>query len=479
MGKFIGRETELNILESLTKKKTASLVVIKGRRRIGKSRLIEEMANRFSFDAFYTFSGLPPTKETTAQSQRDVFTTQLGEYFHIPGIKSDDWLGLFSLLAEKVKKGRMLILFDEISWTGSKDPDFLGKLKTAWDLFFKKNDQLIFVLCGSVSVWIEENILSSTGFVGRITLVLTLKELPLKDCANFWGRFGHQVSAYDKFKLLAITGGVPLYLEHINPKISAEENITALCFRPSGLLFREFDNVFSDLFSKRSIFYKAILNSLANGSTTQDEVCQRIGIKRTGEIGEYLEDLIESGFVTRDYTWLLKTGKASKLSQYRIADNYSRFYLKYIDPSRHKIEHDQFISRTISALPKWNTIMGLQFETLVLNNRKAIWQILDIPPEDIVFDNPFFQNANKRHSSCQIDYLIQTRFNTIYVCEIKFSQKEIGQSVILEVQEKIKRLALPKHFSYRPVLIVVNGTTEDLEDSEFFSRIIDFGQFLQ
>lgn len=479
MGKFVGRENELHLLGDLIKKKTASLVVIKGRRRIGKSRLIEEMGRRFSFDAFYAFSGLPPTKDSTAQSQRDAFAFQLGEYLHIPGIKSEDWLGLFSLLAKKAEQGRILILFDEISWMGSKDPDFLGKLKTAWDLHFKKNDQLIIVLCGSVSTWIEKNILSSTGFVGRITLDLTLKELPLKDCADFWGTFSHQTSAYEKFKVLAITGGIPLYLEHINPKISAEENITALCFRSSGLLYREFENVFSDLFSKRSASYKAILDSLTNGSITQDEICRQIGIKRTGEIGEYLEDLIESGFVAREYTWHLKTGKASKLSHYRIIDNYARFYLKYVEPSRHKIEHDQLLARNISALPKWNGIMGLQFETLVLNNRKEIWRLLGIPPEDIVFDNPYFQNAVKSHPACQIDYLIQTRFNTVYVCEIKFSQKEVGHSVIQEVQEKIKRLALPKHFSYRPVLILVNGVTEDLEESEFFSKIIDFGQFLQ
>lgn len=479
MGKFIGRDNELNILGSLLNKKTASLAVIKGRRRIGKSRLIEEMANHFSFDAFYIFSGLPLTKETTAQSQRDAFAAQLGKYLQIPGIKSEDWLGLFALLAEKVKKGKILISFDEISWMGSKDPDFLGKLKTAWDLYFKKNDRLILVLCGSVSVWIEENILSSTGFVGRISLDITLKELPLKDCVYFWGPFSQQISAYEKFKVLAVTGGVPLYLEHINPKISADENITALCFRSPGLLFREFNNVFSDLFSKRSVVYEAILASLTNGSITQEEVCQKIGVKRTSEIGDYLDDLIESGFVAREYTWHLKTGKQSKLSQYRIIDNYSRFYLKYIEPSRHKIEQDQFISRNVSSLPKWDTIMGLQFETLVLNNRKAIWQMLDIPPEDIVFDNPFFQNATARHPSCQIDYLIQTRFNTVYVCEIKFMRKEVGHSIIREMQEKIKRLALPKNFSYRSVLILVNGVTEDLEESEFFSKIIDFGQLLQ
>jgi hypothetical protein len=275
-----------------------------------------------------------------------------------------------------------------------------------------------------------------------------------------------------------VTGGVPLYLEHIRPDISAEENITSLCFRQSGLLYREFDNIFSDLFSKRSALYKKIIESLAKGPSTQEEICERIGHSRSSNIKDYLEDLITSGFIIRDQTWQLKTGKPGRINRYRICDCYSRFYLKYIETNRHKIEHDQFLTQSVSTLTQWNAMMGLQFETLVLNNRKLIWGALNVSPEEIIFDNPFFQQPTKRFSGCQIDYLIQTKFNSVYVCEIKFSQKEINVSIIEEVQEKINKLALPKHFSYRPVLIHVNGITDELEDSGFFKNMINFGDWL-
>lgn len=362
---------------------------------------------------------------------------------------------------------------------GSKDPDFLGKLKEAWDVYFKKNDQLILVICGSISTWIEANILSHTGFIGRISLDLTLKELSLTDSAKFWEPYAKRVSAYEKFKVLAIMGGVPLYLEHMRPDLSAEENITALCFQQSGLLFREFGNIFSDLFSKRSDLYKKILEALIAGALTQEEICQKVEHVTPSNIGEYLKDLITAGFISQDRTWQLKTGRASKLSRYRISDCYSRFYLKYIEPQKHKIEHDQFLSESISTLTQWTSVMGLQFETLVLSNRRMIWQALKISPADIIFDNPFFQNPTKRHLGCQIDYLIQTKFNTIYVCEIKFSQREIGASLIQEMQTKIDRLSLPRNFSYRPVLIHVNGTTEEVADSGYFCKIIDFSAMLQ
>lgn len=440
------------------------------------------MATRYPFDAFYRFSGLPPTPKTTAQSQREVFagqlTSQFGTALELSGIHSHDWSTLLSKLAKQIKKGRVLLLFDEISWMGSKDSDFLGKLKDAWDVLLKKNDQLIFIICGSVSTWIEKNILSSTGYLGRVSLDLTLKELPLSDCTKFWQPYASQVSSYEKLKVLAVTGGIPFYLEHVHPDISTEENITSLCFRRSGLLFREFDNIFSDLFSKRSTLYKKIIESLAKGPLTQEEICKWIGHARSSNIGEYLDNLIASGFILRDRTWHLKTGRPAKLNRYRICDCYSRFYLKYIEANKHKIEQDQFLTTSVSRLTQWSTIMGLQFETLALNNRKMIWQTLQISPEEIVFDNPFFQKRSKRRLGCQIDYLIQTRFNTLYVCEIKFSKKEINRLVIEEVQEKINRLSIPKHFSYRPVLIHVNGVTEEVEESGYFTTIIDFGDWL-
>jgi AAA+ ATPase superfamily predicted ATPase len=184
MTPFIGRKRELQLLEELFERNIASLAVVKGRRRIGKTRLIEEFAKKHKFIAL---SGLAPTEKITAQHQRDEFAKQMSRSLQVPYIPQNDWSDLFWFLADQTKKGGVVILLDEISWMASKDPAFLGKLKTAWDKHFKKNPKLIMVLCGSVSSWIEKNILSSTGFVGRIDLVLSLEELSLTECNQFWG----------------------------------------------------------------------------------------------------------------------------------------------------------------------------------------------------------------------------------------------------------------------------------------------------
>ena len=185
---------------------------------------------------------------------------------------ANDWWELMWFLSKRIRKGRTLVLFDEISWMAYNDPELLGIVKTVWDTEFKKNPDLILILCGSVSSWIEKNILSSTGFVGRISLIIRLEELPLPICDLFWAKKRTMISAYEKFKVLSVTGGVPRYLEEIRSNLPAEENLRHLCFDPDGFLFTEFDRIFSDLFNGRSAIYKSIVMSLAEGARREPKL---------------------------------------------------------------------------------------------------------------------------------------------------------------------------------------------------------------
>jgi len=362
---------------------------------------------------------------------------------------------------------------------GSEDPTFLGKIKNFWDLHLKKNSQLIFIICGSASSWIEKNILSSTGFLGRISYTLTLEEISLHDCSLFWGGASKRIAAYEKLKILSVTGGIPKYLEEIDCTLSAEENIKNLCFKHGGFLVSEFNNIFSDLFLRDSALYRDIVKTLVSGSKEPSEICEALKIQQTGRFSEYLEELELAGFITRDYTWHIQTGHDSKLSKYRLSDNYLRFYLKYIDAYRTKIARNSFAIKSISSLPELQTIIGLQFENLVLNNRKEIHDALGLRPEDIVSENPYFQRKTSSQQGCQIDYMIQTKFNTLYLCEIKFSKNCVNTNVIEEVARKIDRLKIPRAYSVRPVLIHVNGVEASIEEADFFASIIDFGRLLE
>lgn len=184
---------------------------------------------------------------------------------------------------------------------------------------------------------------------------------------------------------------------------------------------------------------------------------------------------MESGFLARDYAWSFATGKRLETSRYRIKDNYLIFYLKYILPHKEQIESTQ-----LERLPHgWLSIMGVQFENLVLNNGHLICRILGIPPEDVLIANTYFQTAGVRKQGCQIDFLIQTRYRCLYLCGVKFRQGVVGREFIEEVEEKMRRLKLPRGFSCRPVLIHVNGVSSDVVDSGYFARIIDFSELLE
>jgi hypothetical protein len=366
---------------------------------------------------------------------------------------------------------------DEISWMGSEDPDFLGQLKTAWDLHLSENPDLILILCGSVSSWIEENILKSTGFVGRISVDMVLDELSISESSEFWGAQRNKVSAYEKFKILSVTGGIPKYLEEIIPSQSAEDNIHRLCFQSRGLLFREFEQIFSDLFSNRAQTYRNIIKTLSNSPLSLDEVCEKLNLEKSGSISKYLDDLALSGFIQEDCTWNLFSKSESRLKKFRLKDNYLRFYLRYIELNKDRIVKDIFESKSFMNMPGWESVMGLQFENLVVNNMKSLCKILRIDLLEVTNAGPFFQRSTQRQKGCQIDLMIQTRHNTLYICEIKFSTSEIKRSVIEEMENKIKSLSYPKGFSIRPVLIHLNGVSQSVKESEIFNDIIDFSNF--
>lgn len=468
--KFIGRATEMERLNSLLKKKTASFVIIKGRRRIGKSRLIQEFG--IQFDNVISLRGIAPVDETIQETELDEFTRQMTQQLNMPNAKYNDWGDVLWALAEKTKKGRTLLVFDEISWMGSKDPHFLSKVKDAWDTYFKNNPELIFIICGSASAWIEKNIISHAGFVGRLTFSITLKELSLQECRQFWPK---NISNFEVLTSLCVTGGIPKYLEEIDPNLSAQENINQLCFTEGGLLVDEYRQIFSDIFLRDSNYYTRILAALENGSKDLAQLQKSLSLKSNGRLTEYLWELELAGFIARDYTWKIKSGEDSKLSCYRLKDNYLRFYLKYIDKNMDKINRG---SINVNAL-NWHSIMGLQFENLVLANRDSLHKLLGVSKDDIVNANPYFQTASKTKEGCQVDYMIQTRFGTLFVIEIKFTQDKVGYGIIDEVQAKIERIDSPKRFSFRPILIHANGVTNEVKNSSYFSKIIDICELLK
>lgn len=474
---FIGREDQLEQLLNLWRKPVASLVTCRGRRRIGKSTLIREFARRNRV-RFLKLEGVQPREGVDNETQLEAFGRQLAEQSNMAYEPLSNWFDAFARLDGCIdSRAKTVVLLDEISWMGKFDVRFPGELKYAWDNRFSKKPKLIVVLCGSVSSWIDKNILKSKGFVGRTSLNMVVPELSMRECCKFWsGSGGRIVSTGEIVDVLSITGGVPKYLENIVPTATADENIANMCFSQGGLLVEEFDEIFNDVLDENLGFKKKLLFALADGSRSPTELADMLGIERGGAVTSNLEGLEAAGFVAKDEGRNPVNGKRSNLVRYRISDNYTRFYLKYIEPQRSLIAKGAYRFVSVEHLPGWNSILGLQFEALVANNLLTMMHLLNLDRTLLLSAAPYRQRETARAKGCQIDLLVQTR-HTVYAVEIKRRDK-IGEEVVSEVREKLKRLKVGQGMSVVPVLVYEGRISKRIEADGFFAHMISADRLL-
>ena len=467
---FIGRKQEMRDLNAFWGRDHGVLITCRGRRRIGKSTLIAEFASQ-SAQTFISIVGLAPRKGMTDARQRRHFCEKIAEIAEREYREANTWSKAFRQLDELIdNRGRTVVLLDEISWMGGYDPDFAGYFKEAWDEYLRKHGNLIFVLCGSVSSWIAENILNSTGFVGRDSFDLELGELSLFDSVTLFGPTGARLSTTEKLDILSLTGGVPKYLEEIRPELSVDENFRRLCFLPRSLLFREFDETFSRVFGQRVATRGRILRLLVDGRRSVSELADSEERSVNGSYAEVLRDLCYAGFVAEESGMNPLTGKAVKESRYRLKDNYARFYLKNIEPRAAAIKAGLFEFASLEQLNGWDSILGLQFENLILNHVNDLFPHLGLERSLGLSAAPYLQNETKRNERCQIDLLIRTE-RTLMVVEIK-RQREIRHDVVDEVSDKVRKLKYDKRLSVRTALVYDGHLSASVPADRYFDYII-------
>ena len=466
---FFGREYYLDRLHSLLSKPMPSVVTCRGRRRIGKSTLFEEFARRNGC-RFIKIEGLPPQEGLSDADQRAAFGRQLALQSDLPELVPDSWLKAFHLLSSIIRdEGWTVVLLDEISWMGGKSPAFPGDLKIAWDNYFKKHDRLVLVLCGSVSRWITDNIVKSTGFLGRRSLNLVLPELPLRDAVKFWGARLADTATRDVFDTLAVTGCVPKYLEEMDFSVGVAENLRRTCFSPEGYLFEDFEDIFSKVFGRAAQRKRRLLSILADGPKTVSGVASRLGVDRSGTLAEELKELDTAGFVTTDKGLNPETGRPALEVRYRIKDCYTRFYLHYVEPVRERVEKGLFSLSSPESMPGWDAMLGLQFETLVLNNFQELLPLMGLAHANILSAGPYVRRG-RRGEGCQMDLLVQTEFMA-WAVEVK-RRKSIGVGIIDEVSGKLKRFPIRDGVTLRKALVYEGELATSVVERGYFDALI-------
>lgn len=472
---FVGRKDILSDLETLWRKRTSSIVACRGRRRIGKSTLIREFARRTA-DVYIEIEGLAPSieKPMTNQDELDHFVSVLDDQTGCGFRKVERWYEAFSLLDRQIDDAKKtVVLLDEISWMGHSDHTFPGVLRSAWETLFHRHDRLIVVVCGSVSSWIKKNILGDTGFTGRFSRDYVIPELSLPECAEFWGEARNRVSDREILDVLSVTGGVPRYLEEVDPGLSADENIRRMCFVKSGELYKDFDAIFDPVLGESMALKKDILLALSARPMSGAEIASKLHVGRNGRFSELLKDLELGGFISSDPGLNPETGTAMRTSKFRLRDNYTRFYLKYVKPHKIEIETGTYRHASLEHLPEWNAVMGLQFENLVVNNAMDVAAFIGTGNATIESAAPYANSRKSRkggNRGCQIDLLVQTP-KTAYVVEVK-RKNFIDSGIEEDVRQKIKRLPVRPGMTVRPVLVYAGELAKSVEADGYFDAII-------
>ena len=476
MKDFYGREDLLGALKMLWAKRIASLVTCRGRRRIGKSTLIEEFASR-SGAFFIKIEGLRPKAGLSNKDELAYFASSLSRQTGCDKTPPDDWLSAFVRLDREIPKGkRAVVLLDEISWMAYYDKTFPEVLKTAWDDLFKKHEKLVFVLCGSVSMWIKENIIDNGAFAGRRSYDFTVPELPLSDCVKFWGKSATRENANDILDVLSVTGGVPRYLEEINPALSADENIRRLAYLPKSVLAEDFEDMFRDVITGEPGVRADILRALAGAPKNVSEISEAIGKKKNGHLSSALEELTEAGFIVADSGINPQTGSPSNALRYRLRDNYARFYLRYVEPVSQMIDKGSFAFASLSQLGGWNAVEGLAFENLVVNNFREILAPLGLDRSLVLSAAPFRKDSRSGNGGVQVDLMLQTALS-VYFIEIK-RQAEIGSEVIDEMVQKVKRVRVPRGKAVKTALVYSGHLAPIVEAQGYFNAVVDIRDIL-
>jgi uncharacterized protein len=244
------------------------------------------------------------------------------------------------------------------------------------------------------------------------------------------------------------------------------------------MLFNEFGQIFHDIFSRRAETYRQIAVTLIDGSKSVSEISSALKQERGGSLSTAVEDLELAGFLRKEVSFSPSSGKnLPRTIRYRIQDNYLRFYLKYVEPVAEQVVKGLYRRVPLESLHAWDTIIGLQFENLVLENLDALVAKIGLNQVPILNAGPYFQAKTLRSPGCQIDLLIRTR-QSVYVFETKFRRK-IDLSVVADVKRKMGRLEVDRSLSVRSGLIYQGELDPEIEKSDFFDHLVPFGRLLE
>jgi len=335
---MIGRTKEIAILDDASQTDRPEMIAVIGRRRVGKTYLIRSyFGKRIDFEMVGLKDGNNERQLRNFVFSLEEVTGRALSAAEIP----NDWLGAFHLLRkylESLNEDKKKVVFiDELPWAATPRSDFFTGLSYFWNSYGSKAN-IVFIICGSATAWMIKKIINNKGGLhNRVTRKIILRPFSLAETAAYFQARQINFDPYQLVQLYMIMGGIPHYLDQVVGGKTAVQNINEICFSQVGLLRTEFDNLYSSLFTHPER-YEKIVEVLATTwrGMSRKEIVKLSRFTDGGGITTILQELEQSGFITA----YVPFQKKKKNTLYRLTDNYSLFYLKYIKPLSPNLEKE-------------------------------------------------------------------------------------------------------------------------------------------
>jgi uncharacterized protein len=468
MEQIIGRKEEIELLEESIKAKGAGLIAVYGRRRVGKTYLIHTyFQDRLAFELTGMYgAGLKEQLQQFSKAMQKATGSLLAlrppenwvEAFHV----------LENYLDRKTKNKKWVVFLDEFPWLDSRKSGFLSAFEHFWNTWASRQSNIVIVICGSAASWMIRNIVNNKGGLhNRITQKIRLLPFTLAETETYLKSLGSKLDRYQVLQLYMALGGIPQYLNSVGKGSSATQVIQKTCFNKNGLLTGEFNNLYGSLFEIAENHIKAVraLAATSKGMTRQ-EIIDVCGLSSGGRTTLMLEELEESGFIRS----VIPYDKNSSYSIYRLIDEFSIFYLKFMDKARYAGKDGW---SKVSAGPVYKIWGGMAFEAVCLKHVEQIKKglgIQGIESEESAWR--YVPAKGQKEKGAQIDLLIDRKDRCINICEMKFYTGEfaIDKAYANELEQKMEVFA--QKTKTKKTLFLTMISSYGLAENEYSRRLL-------
>ena len=413
---MVGRARELKTLRECLAADRSRLVVVYGRRRVGKTFLVREA---FDYRFTFTHTGL---EDGDYDEQLNAFWRALKEQWSERCERPRNWMEAFESLKKALttsRAARKTVFIDELPWMDTRNSGFVKAVEAFWNGWASARKDVVMVVCGSAASWMSEKILQNRGgLFNRANRTIYLEPFTLRECEAFLDAEGISMDRKEIVSAYMLFGGAPYYWSLLEKGLSLSQNIDRLFFAPNAELAREFSRLYKSVFAKPEP-YVDIVAALATkkAGMTRDEILDAVpGLDSGGSFSRCLDNLEVSGFV-RKYA---ATGNAKKCAVFQLIDNFTLFHFAFVrnyagrDPARwsHLIG-----DRGRSA---WE---GIAFERVCLLHSAQVKKSLGISGI-LTSESEWRCRSSASGKGAQIDLVIERADHVVNVCEMKFSSGE-------------------------------------------------------